>query len=107
MVVNLINPNCVDISKDHALKYRHLPMCKDGPIKCRLFLIHDQEHCRSYRHFKPNCQFGANCVDFHVEEHFNHYSHPFNQPYPWTPFLCRYYEEFLQVNRDSPGSKHR
>ncbi|CAF1047732.1 unnamed protein product [Rotaria sordida] len=91
--------DCTDISKDHLLQYRHLPVCRDGPTKCILFRKQDRTHCRSYRHVKLSCEFGGNCIHFHNETHFNERSHPFNPPCPLTPFLCRYHLEFLKIRQ--------
>ncbi|CAF3924311.1 unnamed protein product, partial [Rotaria sp. Silwood1] len=99
--------DCKDMSEGHLIKYRHLPLCKDGPIKCLWFRKDDRNHCSSYRHCMLDCSFGGNCVNFHNEEHIKCQSHPFKQPCPMTPFACQYYVEFLQSKTSSAGKAKR
>ncbi|CAF3945455.1 unnamed protein product, partial [Rotaria sp. Silwood1] len=93
---------CKDMSELHLLKYRHVPLCNDG-LSCSLLIKNDNSHCTTYRHSKNNCEFGLYCINFHNHEHIEDKNHPFNPSCPFTPYMCEFYDKFLE-NLDKNNS---
>ncbi|CAF1163722.1 unnamed protein product [Rotaria sordida] len=90
---------CEDTSDNHEKEYRHLPLCKFAH-KCVDFQKRIKNHCDIFRHYKPNCEHGKYCVEFHNREHIDNYKHPFPLPCPWTPYHCSLHNQLTQAARN-------
>ena len=95
--------DCNDMSETHLVNFRHVPMCKDG-LHCPAFFKGDQAHRLAYRHCKNKCKLRSYCPDIHNHQHIEEENHPFKPPCPYTPYMCRYYEQFLANEDDGTTS---
>ncbi|CAF1560009.1 unnamed protein product, partial [Adineta ricciae] len=95
--------DCNNMDPVHLREYRHLPLCPEAH-KCKDFLKNIRVHCDQYRHCKPGCPQGNRCNKFHDKQHLDECYHPFLPPCPFTPFHCRFYNDFFQENKKSSST---
>ncbi|CAM4742999.1 unnamed protein product [Rotaria magnacalcarata] len=84
---------CQNMKEKHLIEFRHLPLCGKAQ-KCIEYQKHIEPHCNAYRHCTPQCPYGNQCANFHDKQHMDEFAHPFPTPCPFTPFQCKFHDEF-------------
>ncbi|CAF2098037.1 unnamed protein product [Rotaria magnacalcarata] len=87
---------CQNMKEKHLIEFRHLPLCGKAQ-KCIEYQKHIEPHCNAYRHCTPQCPYGNQCANFHDKQHMDEFAHPFPTPCPFTPFQCKFHDEFTDA----------
>ncbi|CAF2763646.1 unnamed protein product [Rotaria sp. Silwood2] len=87
---------CQQMTYEHLIEFRHLPLCVKAQ-KCIEYQKNIKPHCNAYRHCTPQCLYGNHCVNFHDKQHMDEFAHPFPTPCPFTPFQCKFHDEFTDA----------